>query len=374
MKTNSILLTAGVIAMIAVSCGKKEDASGDKKAKLEALKKQQTTLVSEIKKLEAELVVPGVASENDKTKVVVFTELKSQPFNHFIQVQGKVDTDKNLNISAVNGGTITKVYVKKGDKVSKGQLLAQLDAEVLLKNIEEVKQQLAYVSDIYAKQSALWEQKIGSEVQYLQAKSNKEASEKRLNTLKEQYELSKITSPESGTVDEVLRKEGELAGPGIPIFRVVNNSALKVTAELAEAYVGKVNEGDKVDISFPDLDKKIVGRINTIGSIINPMTRSFNIEILLGDQGRQLKPNLLAVLNINDYKKPDAIVVPINTVQNSPDGQFVFVANGNKAEKRLVTVKNIYNSKAEISSGLIPGDKLITVGYSDLTNGETIKF
>lgn len=374
MRTNSILLTAGVIAMMAVACGKKEAAPGDKKAQLEALKKQQTELAGQIKKLESELVVPGAVSENDKTKSVVITEITPQPFSHFIQVQGKVETDKNLSISAVSGGTITRVYVKKGDKVSKGQLLAQLDAEVLLKSIEEVKQSQAFINDIYNKQAALWEQKIGTEVAFLTAKNNKEATEKRLATLQEQFQMSKITAPATGIIDDVYRKEGELAAPGIPIFRLVNSTDLKVTAEIAEAYLGKVNEGDKVEINFPDLEKKIVGRISNIGGIINSMTRSFVVEIALTQGTAQLKPNMLAILNINDYKKPNAIVVPINVVQNSPDGQFVFLANGNKAEKRIVEVKNVFNSQAEISTGISAGDKLISVGYNDLTNGETIKF
>lgn len=374
MRTNSILLTAGVIAMMAVACGKKEAAPGDKKAQLEALKKQQTELTGQIKKLESELVVPGAVSENDKTKSVVITEITPKPFSHFIQVQGKVETDKNLSISAVSGGTITRVYVKKGDKVSKGQLLAQLDAEVLLKSIEEVKQSQAFINDIYNKQAALWEQKIGTEVAFLTAKNNKEATEKRLATLQEQFQMSKITAPATGIIDDVYRKEGELAAPGIPIFRLVNSTDLKVTAEIAEAYLGKVNEGDKVEINFPDLEKKIVGRISNIGGIINSMTRSFVVEIALTQGTAQLKPNMLAILNINDYKKPNAIVVPINVVQNSPDGQFVFLANGNKAEKRIVEVKNVFNSQAEISTGISAGDKLISVGYNDLTNGETIKF
>ncbi|MBY0425495.1 MAG: efflux RND transporter periplasmic adaptor subunit [Cytophagales bacterium] len=374
MRTNSILITAGVIAIMAVACGKKEDASGDKKAQLEALKKQQAELTAQIKKLESEIVVAPVSAENDKTKMVVLTEVQAQPFNHYIQVQGKVETDKNLSISAVSGGTITKVYVKKGDNVSKGQLLAQLDADVLLKSIEEVKQSLNFANDVYGKQAALWEQKIGSEIQYLTAKNNKETIEKRLATLQEQFQMSKITAPASGIIDDVYRKEGELAGPGIPIFRLVNSSDLKVTAEIAEAYLGKVNEGDKVEITFPDLEKKIVGRISNIGGIINAMTRSFVVEIALTQQIANVKPNMLAILNINDYKKPNAIVVPVNVVQNSPDGQFVFLANGNKAEKRIVEVKNVFNAQAEIASGISVGEKLITVGYNDLVNGEVIKF
>jgi RND family efflux transporter MFP subunit len=233
------------------------------------------------------------------------------------------------------------------------------------------------VTDIFNKQKALWDKQIGTEVQYLTAKTNKESLEQKLATLYENLDMYKIKSPINGTIDEVFIKIGGNVAPGVPCFRVVNFNDLKAKADVAETYASLIKPGNDVQLIFPDLNNKIVkSNINFTSRVINQMTRTFTIEAPVASQS-DLIPNMICVFKVVDYKSPKAIVVPVNTVQKNELETYVMVSvkkdGKNVAEKRSVTLGKIYNDKAEILSGLVEGDLLITAGYNDLNNNELIR-
>lgn len=361
-----------VTICILVSCG-----SSDKQVQLDKLKKQRTEIDAQIKTLETELAATGGNKENKKTRSVLISSLNYQPFQHYIEVQGKVDGDENVSISAKMGGAVSKILVKEGDNVTIGQVLAELDNQVALQGMEELKTALNFASTMYDKQKSLWDQKIGTEVQYLSAKNNKESLEKKLTTLQEQLEMMQLKSPINGTVDGIDIKIGHTIMPGMPAIRVVNLSNLKVKAEVAEAYSSKVKKGNDVLIYFPDMKKEIRSVIGYSAKVINNTTRTFMVESPL-ENSTEYHPNMIAILKIVDYKQDSSIVVPLNVIQNVGGSVYVYVAvneGGNPvARKKEVAVGQIYNGNAEIISGLIKGDKLIVTGFQDLNDGELIKF
>jgi RND family efflux transporter MFP subunit len=369
-KIKSIIVLALVI--IAAACS----STVDKKAELEKLKKQHDELALKIKALETELQVSDTVQVSKVTSVAV-TEAKSVEFNHFLEVQGKVDGEDNIAVSAQMAGAITAVFVKEGDQVRKGQILAQIDNSVMLQQIASTKQQLEFATNLYNKQKALWDQQIGSEVQYLTAKNNKENLEKALATLNDQLEMTRIKSPINGSVEEVNLKVGQMASPGLPAVRVVNFSSVKVIAEIAEAYAPKVKPGDKVIVFFPDFNTEIPSQIRFTSKYINPINRTFQSEVRLGPSKVEYRANMMAVVKINDYRNPSAFSVPITLIRESQSGKYIYVAkeeSGRLVARRLpVTVGSTYNGLAEITSGITAGDKIITTGFNSLIDGELIQ-
>jgi len=371
MKKALLFITA--IALIA-SCGNKENTDKNQ-TQLEELKKQQAEISVKIKDLEAAIAAEGKATDNTKYRNVVITEATVKSFAHYLDIQGKIDAEENITISAKMPASVTRILVKAGKQVRTGELLAELDNSTITAGIDELKTGMQLSNTLYEKQKALWDQKIGTEVQYLQAKSQKESLDKKLASLYEQLDMTKIKSPINGTIDEVMLRIGQTTAPGAPGIRIVNMSSLKAKGEVAEAYAGRIKEGNEVKVSFPDLNKEIIAKVTYSGKVINPMNRSFTVEASL-EGNQDLHPNMLAVLKIADYKNESAIVVPINTVQNSEDGQFVMVAkqDGKKliAERRTVKQGLSYNGNVEILSGLNVGDKVITTGYQDLNQGDAL--
>ena len=369
------LLIIGAIVSTIVACN--SSGAGDKKAELENLKKQQKELADKIKELEAEIGTQSDAKPSEKAILVTVTEATPALFDHYIELQGKVDAEDNVTVTPQMPGTIQNVYVTVGQNVKKGQVLAALDASTVNAQMEAIKKNWELANTLYEKQKSLWEQNIGTEVQYLTAKNQKESLEKQLNTMNQQYELTKLVSPINGVVDAVDIKNGQVASPGYAGIRVVNFSNLKAKGEVSETYSALVHEGDKVKIFFPDLNKEIDSRISYASKVINPQSRTFTVESKLTGQ-YEFKPNMIALLKILDYEKKDAFVLPINLIQKSGDGNFIYAAsdeNGRKVAKRqTVTIGKIYNGQAEITSGLNTGDKVITVGYQDLVGGQAIQF
>jgi RND family efflux transporter MFP subunit len=368
-----LLLVLAIVSTI-VACS--SSGAGDKKTELENLKKQKKELDDKIKKLETE-IAKGDSSRSEKALLVSVTEATPVTFAHYIELQGRVDAEDNVTVTPQMPGTIQNVYVTVGQNVKRGQVLAALDAATINAQIEGIKKNWELANTLYEKQKSLWEQNIGTEVQYLTAKNQKESLEKQVNMLTQQYELTKLVSPINGVVDEVDIKTGQAAAPGFAGIRVVNFSNLKVKGEVSETYSSLVHEGDKVKIFFPDLNKEIDSKISYAARVINQQSRSFTVESKLSGQN-EFKPNMIALLKILDYEKKDAFVLPINLIQKSEDASFIYVAsdeNGRKVAKRqTVTVGKVYNGQVEIISGLNAGDKVITVGYQDLVGGQPIQF
>ncbi len=361
------------IALIISFTGCKKNDKEEKKKKLAELKKEAAKINSEITNLERELG-PATNDENaTRQKFVSVQTVSNQSFAHYIEVNGLVESDKNITISAKSAGSITHVSAERGQKVRKGQVLASIDAAIVQKGIDELKSGLELANTIYEKQKNLWSQKIGTEIQYLQAKNNKESLEKKLASLQEQYDLSLIRSTIDGTVDEVFIREGENIAPGLPAFRVVGGTDYKITAQIPESFVSKVSRGNEVEVYIPDLQQTIKSKISNVSSVIGATNRTFSIEVLLQKLPANIKANLVAQVRIRDYSKEQAIVVPINIIQHSEEGEYVFVAEGEVAKRKNVKVGQTYKSQAEIQDGLKPGEKVITAGYLDLVDGQQIK-
>ncbi|HBX49680.1 MAG: hypothetical protein A2275_18770 [Bacteroidetes bacterium RIFOXYA12_FULL_35_11] len=356
-----LTLVVFVLIFSIVSC------TQDKKARLDSLKKEQEKILAEIKSIEAEL---GTETKHKFVKQVSVVDVKKQDFNHFVDVQGRVDGEENVTVTAQTMGIVTHIYVTEGATVRQGQVLAELDAAVMKQGIEELKSTLVFLTDIYNKQKDLWDQKIGSEVQYLTAKNNKESLENKLKTIEEQLQMSKIKSPISGTVEDIPIKVGQSLVPGFPAFRVVNFSTVKIIADVAEAYTAKIKEGNNVKVLFPDFEKEIDAKVRFASKYINPINRTFLVEARPSEAGVEYRANMVAVLKINDYTSKDAFVLPINYVQSESKGKYLWVVkseNGKMLTQKLfVTTGQSYNGQIEILTGLQEGEKVVSSGFQEL--------
>ncbi|HSY60363.1 MAG TPA: efflux RND transporter periplasmic adaptor subunit, partial [Cytophaga sp.] len=355
-------LSLGVFAL-AVSCG-----APDKKSELEKLKSEQASLSEKIKTLEEDIEKTDTTAAAKKKYIVVgFEEIKKKPFTHYLQVQGKIDSDKNVEISSAVGGTVEQVYVVKGQQVQKGALLAKTDGEQILKSIQELDKSLELANQLYDKQKRLWDQQVGTEVQYLQAKNQKESLESKKATLQEQYSKTSIRAPFAGVIDEVFTKEGQMLAPGMAAFRLVNTGDLKLVAAVSESYVSKVKVSQEALVTFPDLNnKEIKSRVKVVGDVIDPVNRTFQVDLDLKQDKNLLKANMISYVKIKDYTNPSVIVIPVNLIQRNNNQSYVYVVDGNVAAKRFVTVGQYYENSVEILGGLKEGEKLITIGYQDL--------
>jgi len=369
-----IIYLTVVIALLA-SCTQESDKS----AELQKLKTQRDKLNEQILALEATLN-PGAENTESKAVSVNVTEISTCVFDHYIQVQGTVDGDQNIAVSPQMAGIVREVYVKEGTPVSKGQVLAELDDQLTRQTLEEVNTQLALATNIYEKQAALWEKKIGSEVQYLQAKTNKESLEQRVNTIKEQLKLARVISPISGTVESVPLRVGQMASPGMPTstIRVINMSVAKITADVSETYATRIKNGNPALVSFPDLGKDIETKLNFTSRFIDPSNRTFKVECRVSSSDMELRANMMAYLKIKDYTNENAICLPVNTVQNDQNGKYVYVVKqeGSEwiAQKQIISTGMDYNGTVEVLEGLASGDKIISSGFQNINPGEKVIF
>jgi membrane fusion protein (multidrug efflux system) len=373
-----ILILATAATILAACAGEKKEGIEGKKEELAKLKSEQAATNQKIQELEKEIAKldPKKVAE-DKVKTVSVSVLNPEVFKRYVELQGTVDAKNSVLISPKSGGAITAMYVKEGDQVKAGSVIGKIDDSILRESIEEVKTQLVLINTLYEKQKNLWDQKIGTEVQYLQAKNNKEAIEKKLATLNAQLSQSQIVSPMSGVVDQVISRVGELASPGMGVVRVVNLSNLKVSAKVSDTYAASVKKGDEVLIKFPDLNKELTARISFVSTTVDPLSRTFTIEANL-PAIKDIKPNMMAQVQINDATSQAALVIDQNFIQSTENGQIVYVAatEGNKKVAKAKTVKTglSYNGKVEILEGLSAGDQLITLGYQEVSDGQTITF
>ncbi len=366
LSTFSILFLA---TMLLAACG------GDKKdpaAELAKLKSEKTTLEQKIAELEKQIEKPA-----PKIHSVTLSEMSITPFRHTIDLQGKVDAKESVMATAKMPGALKRVYVKNGDNVRQGQLLAEIDDNVMLKSLAELDGQLVTATDIFNRQKGLWDQKIGTEVAFIQAKNGKESLERSIATVKEQMSMAKIYAPTSGTVDLVLLKQGQAIAPGVPLCNILNLSNLKVQGEVTEAYAAKVRKGDPVQVFFPDLNKEISTRVTFVSKTINPTTRTFMVECALPGTG--YTANQVAVMKIIDYQNLNAVVLPVNLIQTAEDGDFVLTVEKGAEKQAIVRKTPIkqgqnYGGNVEVLSGLKKGDWVISTGFQDVNAGETVAY
>lgn len=366
------LVTIGLSILLLSACGGPNDPA----AQLAALKDQKAQIENQISTLEKQLGTANGPAMRIKT--IGVSEVSTGMFRHYIDLQGKVDADESVTATSKMPGALKRVYVKNGAEVRQGQLLAEIEDNIFQKSLAELEGQLATATDIYNRQKGLWDQKIGTEVALIQAKNSKEGLERSIATLKENMSQTKIYAPTSGTVDLVLLKQGQMISPGMPLCNILNLTNLKVKGEVTEAYAAKVRKGDQVQVFFPDLKKEISTRVTYVSKTINPMTRTFVVECAL-PKTNDYRANQIAVMKIVDYQSPNAITIPVNVIQTAEDGEFVMIAEktGDKsaiAKKAPIKQGSNYNGQVEILSGLKKGDWVISTGFQDVNNGETVAF
>lgn len=362
-----------IFTLLIAACSSKNNSNLDKmKSDLAAYKKQAKELNEKIDELEKNIALLDTSKKSDDTFEISTAPIASSIFRTFIDVQGRVDADENVSISTQMPGMITRINVKVGDEVKKGQVLAETDINALMQQISDLETNLALAKQAFQKQENLWKQNIGTEMQYLQSKTQKESLEKKMSLLEEQVRMSKIISPINGTVDAVNIKIAQSVAPGMAAINVVNFSNLKVKADLAEVYSNRVHTGNMVQVYFPDINDSITGKVNYASRAINALTRTFAVEIILPNNAK-FHPNMVSKLKINDYVSPKpVIVVPVKFIQKDGDINYVLVAENGVAVKKVITLAKEYNGMAEVTSGLSEGEMLITEGYDMINEGDKI--
>jgi RND family efflux transporter MFP subunit len=396
----NILKSALILFVIAltVACGagrkEKEGTLGDKKAKLVKLKEDYSKLGEKIRLLEDDIAKLDTSADNAGIARLISTRpVTKGEFSHYIDLQGHIDAE---NISYISprgmGGQVKEIFIRKGETVKKGQLILKLDDAIARQNLvaarqglETIKTQLSFAKDIYQRRQNLWQQNIGSEVELITAQNNVKSLENQLKSAEEnvkvvaeQLNTSNVYSDVSGFVDELNVKVGEaFTGSNAlgPQIKIVNTSHLKVVADIPENYLGSVGRGSTVEIQVPDIKKSYSSSISFAGASINSNTRGFTVEAKL-PVDPVLKPNMLALVRILDYKAPNSISVPVNIVQTDETGKYVYVMaveNGKKmARKKPVVIGQIYGSNAEVKAGLTGDEQIITEGFQALYDGQAV--
>lgn len=369
---NRIVLIIALSIFI-VSCSSNDEKGSDAE-KLKSYKEQVERLNRKISDLEKS----GISVEYSGIEIPVKTEkITMQPFSHNFIATGELESIEDAFISPEVAGQITEIYVREGQHVKKGQLLAKLNTSIVEKNIIEIKSQLNLAKIVFDKQSSLWKRNIGSEIQYLEAKNNYEGLDNKLKTLEAQYNMSIIKSPIDGIIDDIFMKKGELASPGMQFMQIVNINQFYVTLDLSEAYISSIKKGDMVDISFPSYPGITYGEpVYRIGNVINKQNRTFIVQIRIDNKDGKLKPNLLANVKINDYNIDKAIVLPSIIIKEDMNGTFTYVVgkeSGNDvAIKKYIKTGRSYRDKTEVLDGLVVDDIIITDGYNNVSNGSVV--
>ena len=369
------------LSIVLASCSNKQEASVDNliaTKNLEGIKAKRAELQSDITKLDEAL------ASLDKTKateaLVSVYKAKDTIFNHYLEVQGNVDTKENLVIYPQFSGTLVTLNVVAGQKVSKGQVLGKIDDGGMSQQVAQLETQLALAKTTFERQKRLWDQKIGSEIQYLQAQTNMVSQQKAVAQMKAQLAKTMVVAPISGTVDEIITDRGEVVSPGQGIVRVVNLSNMYISTSVPESYIGKLKVGTPVTVELSSLGKSYTGKVRQVANNINPNNRTFLVEVSVPNTDNLLRPNQVAKLKIIDYTSKDAIVVPTNVIQeDASNQQFVYVADNateksGVAKKVLVKTGQSANNMTEILSGLNGGETIITEGASTISEGMKVNF
>lgn len=380
---NSVLLI--IAATFLLSCGgdnKSVDAviaSGNMKeikAKRAQLNKQQRDLKEAIDQLNQYI---DSHEKKERPALVTAAVVTDTVFKHYVEVQGNVATDQNVVLNAEYSGVLTQVYVKEGQRVSKGQRLAKIDDGGLASQVAQQEAQLALAQTTFERQKRLWEQKIGSEIQYLQAKTNFEAARNATQQLRSQLAKTVITAPFSGVVDDVIADPGQVVVPGqTPVIRLVNLSNMYVKASIPETYLKNVAIGTQVKVNLASIDKNFTGTVRQVGNYINPNNRSFDIKIAIPNEDGLVKPNLIATVKVNDFTAENAITIPENILQENAQGQTIAFKykpindSLGVAERLILETGLSYENHTLVKAGLKKGDTIIKEGAKTLRDGQKV--
>lgn len=366
-----------VIIFIASAC--QQDELAEKKAELKEYKKEILELNTKIQALEQEISMldPEFAKANRQATLVTTTPVEKGRFEHFVEVSGSVESRKNITLSAETLGNIERIYVTEGENVRRGQLLLKLNDEVLRNNIREVETSLELAESVYQKRKNLWDKNIGTEIQFLEAKNNKETLESKLATLRSQLKQANITAPFSGSIDKLSVREGEMAQPGTPLLRMVSLEEMYIEADLSESLVGRFKAGQPVIVTFPSLEETFVSTISAVSNVIDENNRTFSVEIKMPETDYLIKPNMISVVKLKDFEKNNAVIVPTNLIQMDKYGDYIYVMKEadtlNVARKIKVEKGKTYKNKTLIEEGLSGDEMLIDDGFREVTDGNVVK-
>lgn len=373
------LINIGKIVLIAMGIWGCANQSMDTpeaiQSRLVQLREQREKLESEIQELEAKLAKLDTTLQ-ERRRLVDVIRLNTTPFAHYLSLHGEVTSDKNVSISSEIGGQIVAVYVKEGQWVKKGTPLVKIDDQVIRHNIEELEIQLNLAKEIFEKQARLWKDSIGSEVQYLQAKTQKEALEKRLASLRSQLAKTEVRAPFSGRVDRVFAKVGQIAAPGLPLLQLIGKGDMKIKLKVPESYIQFISPGQKVKFYVPDLKTEGEGIVFSVGEGIDPVSRSFMVEITPRRE-MNLKPHMAVEAYLQDYKNPEAIVVPSDVISKDEEGKYyVYIVEKEGknwiAKKQYVQIGYWQDNRVEIREGLKKGDLVVFTGHKLLVPNQYV--
>jgi membrane fusion protein (multidrug efflux system) len=365
MKTNFPFLISFLL-ILTVSCGQKDELTA-KKDELAKLKQEAASLRSTIESLEKEIGMldPEFGITNRKSVLISTIKPQKTNFEHFVEATGSVLSKKDVNISGEVSGRIQEVLAVEGMRIRRGQVLARIDAESIQRNIEEVEKQLELAMILFEKQERLWNQQIGTEIQYLEAKNRKETLDKNLASLKTQESRTVVTAPFNGTVETVLVRTGELVQPGTPLFHFIGESDLFIESDVSERYIGILTKGDSVDIYFPSIKENFRTKVSAVGGVINQNNRTFKVEVFLPNL-QFAKPNMISVLRIKDYENPNAVTVPNYLILQDNKGDYVFTVENNVSKKRYIKRGLTYREITEVLEGLSGDELLVDKGFREV--------
>ncbi|MCB0805324.1 MAG: efflux RND transporter periplasmic adaptor subunit [Bacteroidales bacterium] len=371
MKKLTIIL---LLALFAACSSEKENATSDNEilSQIDEYKQQIRDLNQKIEDLEKQLS----SESQDEGIAVSVRNISPDTFNHYIEVNGVAEAINAAYISPEINGQIKKIYVVEGQRVNEGDLLVKINSSVTESSIQEVKTSLDLAQTTYKKQKELWDKNIGSEMDYLRAKNNVESLESRLETLQAQLDMAEIKAPISGIIDDIAVKEGELAVPGQQIIQMVNLGQMYINADVSEAYIQNVKEGEKVLLNFPaypDLNMEV--EVFRTGNVIKSANRTFKMQLKVQNRDGKIKPNMLAKIRINDYTRENSLIVPSIVIKQDMNGSYLYVVNDedNTAKKVYIKTGRSYNDKTVVTDGIKPGSTIIVEGYNQISNGSKLK-
>lgn len=384
MKKVTLLL---LLTVIIISCG------GDGKSlesilengSLEEIRAKREEFVAKQLELNEQLAqIDATISKLDTVKklpLVTAFAAQKQEFKHFLEIQGDVETKKNIVLYPEYNGVLTRIYVKEGDRVTKGQMLAAIDDGGLSQQLAQMEVQASLAKTTFERQERLWNQKIGSEIQYLQAKASYDAQQNAVNQMKAQLGKTLIRAPFSGIVDDVMTEQGTVVSAGqSQVIRLVDLTDMYIEANIPESYLSSITKGKDVSVYFPVLGDTILAKVRQVGNYIEPSNRTFKIEVAVPNNNKMIKPNLTAKLNINDYTNSEAILIPQSVLSENADGeQFVYVTTGRNSMNEAVAKRTIVKTGktqgdfVEILNGIANGDTIVQEGARSVKDGQTVK-
>lgn len=375
-----IVLSAVSLVLFACANGAKTENLDDliKNKNVKALTEKKATLQAEISKIETALAT--LDTKKEEALVSVLT-VKDTIFNHYLDIQGSVETKENILVQPEYSGTLTSLTVKAGDRVSKGQILGRVDDAGMSQQLENAENQSSLAKTTFERQKNLWDKKIGSEIQYLQAQTQMISSQKAIAQIKAQLSKTVIRAPFTGTIDDVFAEKGQVVAPSVQgLMRIVNLGNMYVSTSVPESYIGKLKVGDQVDVYLTSLGKTYKGKVRQVGNFINPNNRSFGIEVSVPNPDNLLRPNQVAKLKITDYVNKNAVVVPTNVIQEDGKGnKYVYTVEGSNgktgtAKKVVVTIGKSSDNVTEILNGLSANDVIVTEGVNTISEGMKLNF